>query len=92
MKRLSDLVNDILPLSRIESDILHDKYVCVSALQAVRNIALTVENSSHAKAVSLNIHCIADKQIYIIEELLYQGINNIIVNTLRYQKHACLLP
>ncbi len=86
VKRLSDLVNDILSLSRIESDILHDKYVCVSALQAVRNIAQIVENSSYAEAVSLKVHCIADEQIYIVEELLYQGISNIIVNAFRYAK------
>ncbi len=88
VKRLSNLVNDILSLSRIENSSFHTEYTQVSALKAVGNILQNTQQVAQKKSVKIELKSILDAEIYINEELFYQCVNNILSNALRYAKEC----
>ncbi len=91
VQRLSNLVNDILSLSRIENEALHASYVAMPAWQAVENILQRAQDAYEKAGIEIIFHCTTDGEIYIHEEHFEQGLMNIVNNALRYaQKYVSL--
>ncbi len=87
--RLSNLVNDILSLARIESDALHYEFKKISASKSIKNILQTVQQSPQSSSIEIKFNSAFDDEIYIDDALFNQAIFNVLYNAFRYAK-SCI--
>lgn len=91
-KRLTNLVNDILDLSRLESN-LDYSLSSVNLLYILNNIITTFQLIAEKKGITLNLEI--DNSINFVfsnEVLLFQVISNLISNSLKFTNpYGCIL-
>ncbi|CAG36615.1 HAMP domain-containing sensor histidine kinase [Desulfotalea psychrophila] len=84
--RLSDIINDLLALSRIELDSstdnieLEEQHIC----SVVRAALQTCQIDAEQKGIILQLHCPEDIRVPLNPHLIEQALVNLIVNAVRY--------
>ena len=87
--RLTELVNSLLTLSRMESGQNATAFTSVSVMDCIKDCLDRVYGLSFQKNISLNVVPFNEKQnIYGDEELLEQILDNLLTNAIRYAKET----
>ena len=84
-ERLSRLINDILILSKIESEVLVEEEEFKPS-EIIGSVLSILKNVAEEKNISLQFECINECDLYGNKDRFYQLILNIIENGIKYSK------
>ncbi len=85
-KRLSELVNDVLTLSKLQSNIQEIKYEEFSLTTAIEEVINSFSIYSAEKNIKINFNNQVDYKIYANEMQISQVLHNFIGNAVNYSK------
>ncbi|MFP4520664.1 MAG: ATP-binding protein [Fibrobacterota bacterium] len=87
IKRLENLVNDLLQLGYLESGKINFSFEKCSIKEIIEEIALELNTMISEKEVGVNVECF-EPQIETVPDLLYIVLFNLITNALKYNKQG----
>jgi two-component system phosphate regulon sensor histidine kinase PhoR len=84
-KRMANLINDILMISRLEAGIRQEEYVKVNLLEICRQVATSVSPQASQQNISIQVEG-NDTDFYANPNQMLELVTNIISNAVKYNK------
>ncbi len=84
LKRLAELVSELLQVTRAESDPQTRNYEDISLCELVRDVLEDNSMEAHAQQRTLELKCVEDVSVRGDRELLRRAVENVFRNAIRY--------
>ncbi len=83
-RRLSNLIEDLLSLSKVEGDELSKDFEETQIFQVINDAVGTCQQKAEAKNIKININCDGNVVWRINPSLLHQALVNLTINSIKY--------
>jgi two-component system phosphate regulon sensor histidine kinase PhoR len=84
-QRMSELINDILMISKLESKKIREEYEQLSLNQVINEVVLSVQPKAQMSEVKINMNC-EDVVFYASKRQMYDLASNLLENAVKYNK------